>query len=79
MVESYGHEVGPRGHQIEKNKTMENDKADFINKFLQIEQWAYRGRHLVEIMDRDKMKFVCKRIRYDLEELEEVLGKEVKK
>jgi hypothetical protein len=62
-----------------KNKTMENDKADFISKFLQIEQWAYRGRHLVEIMDRDKMKFVCKRIRYDLEELEEVLGKEVKK
>lgn len=58
---------------------MENDRADFISKFLQIEQWAYRGRHLVEIMDRDKMKFVCKRIRYDLEELEEVLEKKVKK
>ena len=62
-----------------KNKTMENDRADFISKFLQIEQWAYRGRHLVEIMDRDKMKFVCKRIRYDLEELEKMLKMEVEK
>jgi len=58
---------------------MENDRADFISKFLQIEQWAYRGRHLVEIMDRDKMKFVCKRIRYDLEELEKMLKMEVEK
>ena len=58
---------------------MENDRADLVNKFLQIEQWAYRGRHLVEIMDREKMRSVCKRIRHDLEELEEIFKVEVRK
>ena len=58
---------------------MENDRADLVNKFLQIEQWAYRGRHLVEIMDKEKMRSVCKRIRHDLEELEEIFEVEVRK
>ena len=52
------------------------DKADFVNKFLQIEQWAHRGRHLVEIMDKEKMRIACKRIKHDLEELEVMLGVE---
>lgn len=53
---------------------MEIDRNDLINKFLTIEQWAYRARHLVETMDVEKMKFSCKRIRYDLEDLEVMLG-----
>ena len=49
------------------------DKNDLINKFLSIEQWAYRARHLVEIMNEDKLRNSCKRIRHDLEELEIIL------
>lgn len=52
---------------------MELSKNDLINKFLSIEQWAYRGRHLVEVMDEEKLKNCCKRIRYNLEDLEVIL------
>lgn len=54
------------------NKLME--KSDVINKFLQIESWAYRGRHLVESASVDKMKICLKRIRHDLEDLEIAFG-----
>jgi hypothetical protein len=53
------------------------DKNTLINKFLQIEQLAYRGRHLVEILNDDhKAKIIstCKHIRHDLEELEVYFG-----
>jgi hypothetical protein len=52
------------------------DKADQINKFLQIESWAYRGRHLVESQSTvsDRLKECIKRIRHDLEDLEVMLG-----
>jgi len=46
------------------------DKNNLINKFLQIEANAYRGRHLVETMDKEGMIRAIKRIRHDLEELE---------
>jgi hypothetical protein len=50
------------------------EKDTIINKFMCVEQWAYRGRHLVEIMDKEKIKFACKRIRHDLEDLEVLIG-----
>ena len=52
------------------------DKNNLINKFLQIEANAYRGRHLVETMDKEGMIRSLKRIRHDLEELEVALGVE---
>jgi len=55
---------------------MDLNKDNLINKFLQIESLAYRGRHLVESMSTEKMKIICKRIRHDLEELEVMLGVE---
>lgn len=50
------------------------DRNALINKFLIIEEWAYRGRHLVEVMNKEKLQTCCKRIRHDLEELEVILG-----
>ena len=50
------------------------NKPDLINKFLQMESWAYRGRHLVEYANMDKLQMICKRIRKDLEDLEIMLG-----
>ena len=44
-----------------------------FDKFLNIEGWAYRGRHLVEKQEMEKAREACKRIRYDLEELEVLL------
>ena len=54
------------------------DKPDIINKFLQIESWAYRGRHLSEtaMPDDDKLRKCLKRIRHDLEDLEVAFGVE---
>jgi hypothetical protein len=49
------------------------DKNNLINKFLAIEQWAFRARHLVETMNQGKLIFACKRIRHDLEDLEVIL------
>lgn len=57
--------MGKNGIQINKN--------DLINKFLSIEQWAYRGRHLVEVMDAEKLKNCCLRMRHNLEDLEVIL------
>lgn len=51
------------------------DKNDLINKFLQIESLAFKGRHLVEVMAIDQMVLICKNIRRDLEELEIVFGR----
>lgn len=52
----------------------ELDRNNLINKFLTIEEWAHRGRHLVELMNKEKLTFACERIRHDLEELEVMLG-----
>lgn len=43
------------------------------DKFLAIEGWAFRGRHLVEKDEMEKVKEACLRIRNDLEELEVLL------
>ena len=53
------------------------DKNDLINKFLQIEQLAYRGRHLVEVMATDKMVVICRNIRRDLQDLEVEFGRRI--
>lgn len=44
-----------------------------FDKFLNIEGWAYRGRHLVEKEEMEKAKDACLRIKHDLEELEVLL------
>ncbi len=43
------------------------------DKFLNIESWAYRGKHLIEKEEIEKAKQTCRRIRHDLEELEVLL------
>jgi hypothetical protein len=56
----------------------ELDKNDLVNKFLQIESLAFKGRHLVETMNEKGMILICKHIRKDLEDLETVLGRRAK-
>lgn len=43
------------------------------DKFLNIEGWSYRGRHLIEKEEMEKAKEACLHIRHDLEELEVLL------
>jgi hypothetical protein len=40
-----------------------------FDKFLSIESWAFRARHLVEKGEMEKAKQAYLRIRHDLEEL----------
>ena len=53
-------------------------KNNVINKFIQIESWAYRGRHMVDrsTPDYDRAVLATKRIRNDLIELETLLKME---
>ena len=44
-----------------------------FDKFLSIESWAFRARHLVEKEEMEKVKEAFLRIRHDLEELEVLL------
>jgi hypothetical protein len=50
-------------------------KEDLIGKFIQIESWAFRARHLLESQSSssDKILNCVKHIRHDLEELEIIL------
>ena len=40
-----------------------------FDKFLSIESWAFRARHLVEKDEMEKVKEAYFRIRHDLEEI----------
>ena len=53
-------------------------KNNTINKFIQIESWAYQGRHMVDrsTPDYDRAVTAVKRIRNDLVELEALLKME---
>ena len=44
-----------------------------FDKFLSIESWAFRARHLAEKGELEKAKDACIHIRHDLEELEVLL------
>ena len=52
------------------------EKDAVINKFMGIEEWAFRGRHLIERMDKEKIKTCVRRIRLLTEELEVMMGME---
>ena len=53
-------------------------KEEIRDKFMQIETWAYRGKHLNEVVcpDNDKLKSCVRHMRHDLEDLEVMLGVE---
>jgi len=52
-------------------------RDDLINKFLNIESLAHRGKNLIEIMDRNKIVMVMNQIRKDLQDLEVVFGRRI--
>jgi hypothetical protein len=49
------------------------EKTILYDKFLQIESWAYRGRHLVEKGLIEKAREAARRIETDLQELKVLL------
>ncbi len=53
-------------------------KGNIINKFIIVEEWAYRGRHFVDLNEpnMEKAKFCVKRLEDELTVLKEYLGVE---